>query len=68
MAEDYATVDEVNDAIVEVNKKIPTIDDKTIVKNEDGKIETALGGYIEEVEIPEKTFEAIRSYKSGSGY
>ena len=41
------------------------VDGKTIITNADGNISTALGGYIEEVEIQERTFEATRSYKSG---
>ena len=44
------------------------VDEKTIITNADGTISTALGGYIEKVHIPEKKFEATRSYKSGSGY
>ena len=41
------------------------VDEKTIITNADGTISTALGGYIEEVEIQERTFAATRSYKSG---
>ena len=42
------------------------VDEKTIITNEDGTISTALGGYIEKVNVPEKKFEATRSYKSAS--
>lgn len=41
------------------------VDEKTIITNEDGTISTALGGYVENVEIQERTFSATRSYKSG---
>ena len=42
------------------------VDAKTIITNADGTISTALGGYIEKVNVPEKKFEATRSYKSAS--
>ena len=42
------------------------VDEKTIITNADGTISTALGGYIEKVNVPEKKFEATRSYKSGN--
>ena len=41
------------------------VDENTIITNADGTISTALGGYIEKVNVPEKKFEATRSYKSG---
>ena len=44
------------------------VDEKTIITNADGTISTALGGYIEKVNVPEKKFEATRSYKSGYWY
>ena len=44
------------------------VDEKTIITNADGTISTALGGYVEKVNVPEKKFEATRSYKSGYWY